>query len=69
MSTLMVSISGIRGIVGDGLDPNSIIKYTSAYAEFIGKGKVVVGRDARITGDMVNQIITGTLLAKGIGCN
>ena len=66
MSTLMVSISGIRGIVGDGLDPNSIIKYTSTYAEFIGKGKVVVGRDARITGDMVNQIITGTLLAKGL---
>ncbi len=66
MSTLMVSISGIRGIIGDGLDPNSIIKYTSAYAEFIGKGKVVVGRDARITGDMLNQIITGTLLAKGL---
>jgi phosphomannomutase len=66
MSTLMVSISGIRGIVGDGLDPNTIIKYTSAYAEFIGKGKVVVGRDARITGDMVNQLVTGTLLAKGL---
>ncbi len=66
MSTLMVSISGIRGIVGDGLDPNSIIKYTSAYAEFIGKGKVVVGRDARITGDMVNQLVTGTLMAKGL---
>ena len=62
----MVSISGIRGIVGDGLDPNTIIKYTCAYAGFIGKGKVVVGRDARITGDMLNQIITGTLLAKGL---
>ncbi|MFC2119667.1 phosphoglucosamine mutase [Bacteroidota bacterium] len=62
----MVSISGIRGIVGDGLDPDSIIKYTSAYAKFIGKGKVVVGRDARITGDMVNHLVTGTLLAKGL---
>jgi len=62
----MVSISGIRGIVGDGLDPNTIIKYTSAYAGFIGKGKVVVGRDARITGEMVNQLVTGTLLAKGL---
>ena len=62
----MVSISGIRGIVGDGLDPNTIIKYTSAYAGFIGKGKIVVGRDARITGDMVNQLVTGTLLAKGL---
>ncbi|MGD1008498.1 MAG: phosphoglucosamine mutase, partial [Ignavibacteriaceae bacterium] len=47
MSTLMASISGVRGIIGDGLDPGTIIKYTSAYADFIGKGKVVVGRDAR----------------------
>jgi len=62
----MVSISGIRGIVGDGLNPSTIIKYTNAYAGFIGKGKVVVGRDARITGDMVNQLVTGTLLAKGL---
>ena len=66
MSTLMVSISGIRGIVGAGLDPDVIVKYTSAYADFIESGKVVVGRDARITGEMVNQIVTGTLLAKGL---
>lgn len=66
MSTLMVSISGVRGIIGDGLDPQVIIKYISAYANYIGKGKVVVGRDARITGEMVNQIVTGTLLAKGL---
>ena len=66
MSTLMVSISGIRGIVGAGLDPEVIVKYTNAYADFVGKGKVVVGRDARITGEMVNQIVTGTLLAIGL---
>lgn len=66
MSTLMASISGVRGIVGDGLDPETIIKYTSAYAELIGKGKVVVGRDARITGEMVLSLVTGTLLAKGM---
>lgn len=66
MPTLMVSISGIRGIVGDGLDPEVINKYVNAYAEFIGSGKVVVGRDARISGEMVNQIVTGTLLAKGL---
>lgn len=66
MGTLMVSISGIRGIVGDGLDPNTIIKYTSAYADFIGKGKIVIGRDARITGEMLDQLVTGTLLAKGL---
>jgi phosphomannomutase len=66
MGTLMTSISGIRGIVGDGLDPETMIKYTNAFADFIGSGKVVIGRDARITGEMVNQITTGTLLAKGI---
>lgn len=66
MGTLMTSISGIRGIVGDGLEPEVIIKHTNAYAEFIGSGKVVIGRDARITGEMVNLIVTGTLLAKGI---
>src|ERR1035437_7676180 len=66
MPTLMVSISGIRGIIGDGLDPEVLVKYTSAYADFIGKGTIVVGRDARITGDMVNSIVKGTLLAKGL---
>ncbi|MBE0572879.1 MAG: phosphoglucosamine mutase [Ignavibacteriaceae bacterium] len=66
MGTLMTSISGIRGIVGSGLEPETIIKYTNAYADSIGSGKVVIGRDARITGEMVNQITSGTLLAKGI---
>jgi phosphomannomutase len=66
MPTLMVSISGIRGIVGDGLDPKVLVKYTSAYSDFIGKGAVVIGRDARITGEMVQSIVTGTLLAKGL---
>jgi phosphomannomutase len=66
MPTLMVSISGVRGIVGDGFDPNVIVNFTSAYADFIGKGKIVVGRDARITGGMVNSIVTATLNAKGI---
>lgn len=66
MPTLMVSISGIRGIVGDGLTPEVIVKYTSAYADFIKQGKVIVGRDARITGEMVSKIVIGTLLAKGL---
>jgi phosphomannomutase len=66
MPTLMDSISGVRGIVGDGLTPEVIVKYTSAFADFIQQGKVVVGRDARITGEMVNQIVIGTLLAKGL---
>lgn len=66
MPTLMVSISGIRGLIGDGLEPEVIVKYTSAYAEFIGSGSVVVGRDSRISGEMVRSIVCGTLTAKGI---
>ncbi len=65
MPTLMVSVSGIRGIVGDGIDPNTIVKYVSAYADFCGKGKVVIGSDGRISGDMVKHSIIGTLIAKG----
>ena len=66
MPTLMVSISGIRGIVGDGLDPQVLVKFCSAYADFVGKGKVVIGRDARISGEMVRSVVNGTLLAKGL---
>jgi phosphomannomutase len=65
MPTLMVSISGIRGIIGDGLDPEVLVRYTSAYADFCGKGKIVIGSDGRITGEMVKNIVVGTLLAKG----
>ena len=65
MSTLMVSVSGIRGLVGNGLDPNTIVKYVSAYMDFCGNGKIVIGSDGRISGNMVKNIIIGTLIAKG----
>lgn len=65
MPTLMVSVSGVRGIIGDGLDPDVLVKYTSAYADFCGKGKIVLGSDGRITGEMVRNIVIGTLMAKG----
>ncbi|MDX9925064.1 MAG: phosphoglucosamine mutase [Ignavibacteriaceae bacterium] len=65
MSTLMVSVSGIRGIVGDGLYPETLVKYTSAYSDFCGKGKIILGRDSRISGDMVKNMVIGTLQAKG----
>lgn len=75
--TLIKSISGIRGTIGghvsDGLNPVSTAQFTAAYAAFIRKhsGKarplIVIGRDARISGIMVNRIVTGTLL--GMGCD
>jgi phosphomannomutase len=65
MSKLMVSVSGIRGIVGETLTPEIITQYTYAYSELISEGKIVVGRDSRITGEFVNDIVTGVLIAKG----
>lgn len=75
--TLIKSISGIRGTIGgnigDALTPIDIVKFTSAYATELRKrlpGKdhyrVVVGRDARISGQMVENLVCGTLLACGI---
>lgn len=67
--TLIKSISGIRGIIGDGLTPAEIIKFTSAYAVFIksitGKKrlKIVVGRDARVSGRMVSAMVSSTLMS------
>jgi phosphomannomutase len=62
---LMVSISGIRGIVGSSLTPETIVKYASAYAEYCKRGHIIVGRDGRITGKNVLDIVTSTLLQMG----
>lgn len=71
---LIKSISGIRGTIGgkagEGLTPGDVIKYTAAYATWLTKNKknkrVVVGRDARISGEMVNRLVTATLSGSGI---
>ena len=73
--TLIKSISGIRGTIGgapaEGLSPVDIVKFTSAYATFIrksnpeGSNLIVVGRDARISGEMVSGIVVATLCAMG----
>ena len=71
--TLIKSISGIRGTIGgptgDTLNPLDIVKFTTAYAQFIAKnaktGKIVVGRDGRISGLMVRNVVVGTLMGMG----
>lgn len=78
--SLIKSISGIRGTIGghagDTLNPLDIVKFTSAYATFIRKStladkgytptnRIVVGRDARISGDMVLNVVCGTLMGMG----
>ncbi len=65
MSRLMVSISGIRGEIGSTLTPAVIQKYSLAYAEFVEGGKVVLGRDSRISGPFVSDIVKGCLVASG----
>ena len=72
---LIKSISGIRGTiggqVGEGLNPLDIVKFTSAYATLIRQtstvknNKIVVGRDARLSGEMVKNIVVGTLMGMG----
>ena len=74
--TLIKSISGIRGTIGgkpgDGLTPLDIVKFTAAYGSWIKqntsaeKVKIVVGRDARISGEMVSNVCIGTLQGLGI---
>ena len=64
---LMVSISGIRGVVGETLTPEIIVKYTSAYAELCNRGHIIVGRDGRITGKNILDIVISTL--RQMGCN
>lgn len=73
--TLIKSISGIRGTIGgstgDTLNPLDIVKFVTAYATFIrsrrsnGSGRIVVGRDARISGEMVKNVVCGSLMGCG----
>jgi phosphomannomutase len=77
--TLIKSISGIRGTIGGdavgGLTPSEIVKFTSAFATWVQntsrpngkkKAKIVIGRDARISGEFVRNIVVGTLQAMGV---
>ena len=74
---LIKSISGIRGTIGgkpgEGLSPVDVVKFTAAYAHWVKqsngfeKQKIVVGRDARLSGEMVSSLVVSTLV--GMGCD
>ena len=78
--TLIKSISGIRGTIGgqpgNSLTPVDVVKFTAAYAATLPQRKakpnngerykIVVGKDARMSGDMVEQLVVGTLIGCGI---
>lgn len=74
--SLIKSISGFRGTIGglesQGLTPIDIVKFTSAFAQFIKESSkkekltIVIGRDARISGEMVSHLVVGTLMGMGV---
>lgn len=72
--SLIKSISGIRGTiggkVGEGLTPIDVVKFASAYGAWVlektGNAKVIIGRDARLSGDMVSRLVSATLQGMGI---
>ncbi len=68
MSHLIISVSGLRGIVGQSLTPEIVIRYTAAFAEELPPGPVVVTRDGRHTGPLMEAAVQSALLAMGRSC-
>ncbi len=67
MKTLMVSVSGVRGVVGEGLTPQVAMNFAQAFGSYVGGGTVVLGRDSRITGPMLRHAVLAGLTA--VGCD
>jgi phosphomannomutase len=65
-SSLKVGISGVRGVVGELLTPQLVTTFAQAFGTFVGPGAVVVGRDTRVSGEMVKNAVFAGLLA--VGC-
>jgi phosphomannomutase len=64
--TLKISISGVRGVIGDSLTPALLTRFAQAFGTYIGPGTVVIGRDPRTSGEMVKQAVIAGLLSSGI---
>jgi phosphomannomutase len=63
----MISISGVRGIVGEGLTPEVALSFAQAFGHYCNSGKVVLGRDSRVSGPMLSGAVSAGLLA--VGCD
>ncbi len=63
--SLKISISGVRGVVGDALTPSLLARFAQAFGTFVGGGRVVIGRDPRTSGEMVRQAVAAGLLSSG----
>jgi len=64
--SLKVSISGVRGVIGESLTPRLAARFAQAFGTYLGRGKIVVGRDARTSGLMLQEAVTAGLLS--VGC-
>lgn len=64
-SQLMISVSGVRGVVGRSLTPELMVRMGQAFGTYLGPGKVVVGRDTRVSGEMVKHAVFGGLISTG----
>ncbi len=65
--SLMISVSGIRGVFGTDLTPENLTQFTAAFGHWTGGGKIVVGRDTRVTGQICEDIVCATL--QSVGCD
>jgi phosphomannomutase len=63
--TLKISISGVRGVIGDSLSPTLLTRFAQAFGTYVGSGGIVIGRDPRTSGEMVKQAVMAGLLSSG----
>src|SRR5256885_14340812 len=63
--TLKISISGVRGVIGDSLSPTLLTRFAQAFGTYVGSGGIVIGRDPRTSGEMVKQAAIAGLLSSG----
>ncbi|MGE0884855.1 MAG: phosphoglucosamine mutase [Blastocatellales bacterium] len=63
--TLKISISGVRGVVGQSLTPTLLARFAEAFGTYVGSGTIVIGRDTRTSGEMVRQAVIAGLLSSG----
>ncbi|MEO6725829.1 MAG: phosphoglucosamine mutase [Blastocatellia bacterium] len=63
--TLKISISGVRGVIGESLTPTLLARFAQAFGTYIGSGTIVIGRDPRTSGEMVRQAVIAGLLSSG----
>ncbi len=68
MSELIISVSGLRGIVGETLTPEVATRFVAAFASHLPPGPIVIGRDGRNSGPMLSRAITAALTASGRDC-